>query len=1005
MSLGDAINLLREVYASTNNDHRKGCTLQLLQWEKALQAADAVRIGIELLKTSNEGVAVQAYGAVLLRHALHARVLQPAQLPLMDLLSWYCNEPTLGPLLRADLMELLIECVIYSDDAVIGQVLGSLCTGIESQPRRMLLLSEMTVALVDPDFDRVPRESIGKLKRSVTKQGSQLLNAATMSLYTYYVTSGGEQSTALAPDLEPCVEAAFKVIGTLAPQLPFSAWQENNLAATMEVLLRWVPAQRPVLTCATSLLRCYSAGDVSKAAILRVLLSIVLRKIPALVASGDIAALDEILNLALELPKDFVQLEGVLLVQSIMSVFSVPSILFGQEAVQLMERMGEETFRHVDAIEIYNGLRLLLPKNLCHPVQGTNPEGQELSREQFGFEQLFEEVFADFRRGASKILTQLARMYPERTNQYLLSLLGDLPDPRGTPGDPRTRSRFVRQSSLTFVCWEATQFMMEYLSAAFEYSTVSVNACVSTLLAHEPSDAVLRPVYFNMISYFWKVRDGDVMNVWEGTINILLNCINDESSRYTDDIDVSAARRRAHTLLVQMCVEHSRRFLPRTPSLIKQLEPMLMRANGMERSLLYEALIALTAVLPAHESDAYLQTIVNPLVNMLATSPALKDQNAFNNIMCAGTPDDKDARGVLQGCLNTIAAVFRRCQMTPYVIEKATQLFPLIGQLLLSIHSMQPSDLPPEYRSILEQEPGERDLFLPGKTRKSDAHLVNTVRGARATLMNIRIALYQVFGELSPILPAERFGEVITALTTSAQIPTHVTRSLTEKCLLPIGKEHPTLLIYIFQLLHRFFAQRKEQVRRQRTAEANARNTRDDVVESKQWLYYAKDVTKFIRSHVLDSHLWKRDKALFLATAEVAMSIFESGADNRTAQSFLISIVNLTTDTAVLPEVEAALSEVRVVVYSRLVSYVTLTPDGELTPCERENVAYAISEPYVRLFPNLTPSLTMAGISQEQQETLNAHLLIVGNFAGQRRKVKEFLINIAKADAGASGRV
>ncbi|KAG5464101.1 hypothetical protein LSCM1_00281 [Leishmania martiniquensis] len=1004
MSLADAISLLREVYTSTNNDHRRNCTNQLLEWEKALPAADVVQVGIGLLKTSSEGPAVQAYGAVLLRHALEARVVQPTQLPVMDLLSWYCNEPTLEPLLRADLMELLTECVIYSDDAVTDQVLGSLCSGIESQPRRMLLLSEMTVALVDPDFGRVPREFIGRLMRSATRRGSQLLNAVTMSLYAYYMASGGEQSTALAPEVEPCVEAAFKMIGALAPQLPFSVWHEHNLAATMEVLLRWVPAQRPVLSCATCLLRSYSARDANKGAVLRVLLAIVLRKVPTLVAGRDIAALDEILSLALELPKDFVQLEGVLLVQNLLSVFSVPSILFGQEVMQLMERVGEEPFRQVDVTEVYDGLRLLLPKNLCHPTQGKNPEGQELSREQFGFEQLFEEVFADFRRGASKIMTQLARMHPERTSQYLLTLLGNLPDPRGTPEDPRTRSHFVRQSSLTFAYWEATQFMMECLSTAFESSSVSLNACVSTLLAHEPSDAVLRPVYFNMISYFWKARDSDDMNVWEGTINILLNCINDEGSRYADDIDISAARRRAHTLLVQLCAEHSRRFVPRIPSLMKQLEPMLMRANGVERSLLYEALIALTAILPARESDAYLQTIVNPLVNMLATSAALTSQTTFNRIMCATTPDDKDARGVLQGCLNTIAAVFRRCQMTPYVVEKATELFPLIGQLILSIHNMQPGDLPFEYRGILEQEAGERDLFLPGKTRKSDAHVVNTVRGARATLMNIRVVVYQVFGELSPILPAERFGEVITALTTSAQIPTHVTRFLTEKCLLPIGKEHPVLLICIFQLIHRFFSQRKEQVRQQRMTVANARNTRDDVVESKQWLYYAKDVARFTRSHVLDSQAWKRDKALLLATAEVAMSIFESGADNRTAQSLLISIVNLTIDAAVSPEVEAALTEVRVVVYSRLVSYVTLTPDGELPPGERESVAYGISEPYVRLFPTLAPSLTMAGISQGEQETLNAHLLIVGNFAGQRRKVKEFFMNTAKTNARASGR-
>ncbi|KAG5490147.1 hypothetical protein JKF63_00266 [Porcisia hertigi] len=1002
MSLADAINLLREVYTSTNNVRRKECTLQLLQWENALPAADVVQIGVGLLKTPNEGVAVQAYGAVLLQHALKRRLLQPGQLPVMGLLSWYCNEPTLGPLLRAALMELLIECVIYSGDNLVVQVLESLCTEIESQPRRMLLLGEMTLALVDPDFDRVPREFIGGLKRSTLRQGSHLLNAATMGLYMYYTASGGEQSTAIGPDVERCVEAACSMIGVLAPQLPFSVWREQNLPVTMEVLLRWVPAKHPVLNCTTALLRSYTANDADKAAVLRVLLTTVLQNIPALVAARDIAALDEILNLALELPKDFVQLEGTLLVQSFVSVFSIPSILFGHGVVQLMERLGEEVLRRVDVIEIYNGLRMLLPKNLCHPVRGQNQEGQELSREQFGFEQLFDEVFADFRRGASKILTQLARMHPERTNQYLLSLLGDLPDPRGTSEDPRTCRNFVQQSSLTFIYWEVTHFMMDCLSAAFESSSVCVSACVPVLLAHEPSDAVLRPLYFNMISHFWKVCDGDDMNIWEGSINILLNSIGDEGSRHTEDLDILAARRRAHTLLVQMCVDHSRRFAPRIFSLMKQLEPMLMRASGMERSLLHEALIALAATLPAHDSDAYLQKIVNPLVNILADSPALKDQDSFNHVMCGATPDDKDARGVLQGCVNTIAAVFRRSQRTPYVVEKATQLFPLIGKLLLSVHSMQPSNLPFQYRSILDQDAGERDLFLPGHTRRSDAHMVGAVRSARSALLNIRVDLYQVFGELSTIFPAERFGEVITAFTTGAPMPTQVMRSLTVKCLLPIGKEHPTLLIHIFHILYHFFNQRKEQVHQQRATKANTRDTRDDVIESKQWLFYAKDVITFMRSHVLDSHSWKRDKALLFATAEVAISIFESGADRRATQYFLISIASLTTDTSVLPEVEAALAEVRVVVYSRLVSYVTLTPAGELPPRERENVAYGISELYVKFFPNLAPSLTMAGIPEEQQETLNAHLLIVGNFSGQRRKVKEFLLNMARANTGAS---
>ncbi|KPA81225.1 hypothetical protein ABB37_03645 [Leptomonas pyrrhocoris] len=998
MSLSEAVGLLRQVYTCPRNEDRRGATLHLLRWEKTLSAADAVQIGLGLLKSANEGLAVQAYGAVLLRHGLHARLIRPTELPFMDLLAWYCNEPTLAPLLRSDLVELIIECVIYSEHDVVDRVLTMLCSESDTQPRRMLLLSDLTVALIDPDFDRVPRQSIGTLKRSVTKRGGDLLHAATMALYAYYMAAGGEHSTALAPNTESSVEAAFLLVATLAPQLPFPIWQEHNLAATLEVLLRWVPAQRQAITCATGLLRSYSVTEAKKAAMLQVLLRIVLGKIPTLVADHDIAALDDVLDLLLDLPREFTQLEGVLMVQNIMTAFNLPSIQFAQQVVQLMERLDENTYLQVDPVSIYSGLRLLLPKNLCHPTHGSNQEGKELSQEQFGFDRLFEDVFADFRRSASKVLTLLARLYPERTNQFLLNLLSELPDSRGTPEDPRTLNGFVQQSSLTFVYWEATQFMMECLSMAFEYSSIGVNACVSTLLTREPSDAVLLPLFLNMISYFWKARDDQELNVWEGTITILFNCINDEATRRMDDLDVLAARRRAHTLLVQLCVEHSRRFLPLVHPIMKRMEPMLVHSHGMERSLLYEALIALTAILSPHESDAYLQTIINPLVDMLSASPALAEQNAFNRTICAATPDDKDNRGVIQGCLNTLAAVFRRCQMTPYVVEKATQLFPVVGRLLVCVHSIEPSALPPEFRGIVEQERGEKDLYLPGNQRKSEAHLTGPVRSARGVLMNLRIAVYQVFGCLSPILPAEQFAGIINALMTTSALPTHVERSLSEKCLLPIGKEHPALLIYVLQLLHRFFVQRTEQLRQQQATSSNQRNARDEVAESKQWLYFAKDILTFLRNNVLDSKVWQRDKNLLMAAADLAVSVFESGSDTRTAERFLISLVNLNADTSTAPDVQATLSEVRVMVYARLVSYVTQAPAGELPPGARDQMAYGISEPYMKLFPNLAPSLTLAGISQEQQETLNAHLLIVSNFSAQRRKVKDFLLGIAAAN-------
>lgn len=999
MSLSDWVDLVRGVYICTNNTDRHRFVERLMKWEKELPQTSIIPIGLGLLRVTNEGSAVQAYGAVLLRRALSTRQITPTDLPTMELLLWYCNEPSLDRLLCHDLTELLIECAIYSPHSTVVAIFSTLCEDTAAQPRRMLLLAALVVALLVPDFQRIPRDLIGRLKTGVVQLGAKLLQVTTMALYSYFIASGGEQAVILAPQTEDCVEGAFNVITALGPMVPLKVWTEVGLESTMVALLQWKPASRHAITCTTALLRSHDGGQVEREAVLRHLLATVLAMVPFLVSARDISTIDEILTLLPELPKDLLQAGGTTLVQGLLQILGIPSIQFAQQACSLMERVDDETYRRVYPHDIYSALRSRLTKNECHPSTGTNPEGVELSVDQFGFDRLFEEVFADFRRSASAVLTKIAQLFPELTNQYVLRLLQDLPDPRGTDSDPRTSEGYVQQSSATFAAWEVTQFMMEHLSISFTSSTAYVSECIEALLRLETSDAVLCPVFFNMMSNFWKCPDDPSLNIWQGTLTILFNCVKDSRWINVSNVDVVAARRRAHTLLVKVTSEYSKKYIHLIPSFLKQLESLIVVSSGAERSLLYESLVSLTAVLPPNEADHYLQSILNPILTLMSTLPAVADQAAFNTAICGSTSAARDARSSLLGCLTTIAATFRRCQVTPFVMEKATQLMPMVSSLIARIHGVRKADLPKEFREIVELDGAEKGLFLPGQPRRSEAHLSGPVRSAKGIFTTMRISVYQVFGSLSGILPTEQFGTVLTAIAVNTNLPTHIIRSLTDKCLFPIGRQHPVLMISILQILHQLFSGRIAFVQSQQQASVpnDQRGGRraaenEEVVESKQWMYLAKDVSTFLRSQVLDSQKWRGDEALLRATAEVGLCIFESDSDTRGMQHFLFSILNLTADPADGPAIVSMLSEIHNLVFARLLRYALYTPGTRLPPRERDTTMYLLTEPYMKLYPNLASSLVMAGIPSNDLDILNGRILVSNSLNLQRRTIKDFFL-------------
>ncbi|PWU85622.1 hypothetical protein C4B63_150g46 [Trypanosoma cruzi] len=216
------------------------------------------------------------------------------------------------------------------------------------------------------------------------------------------------------------------------------------------------------------------------------------------------------------------------------------------------------------------------------------------------------------------------------------------------------------------------------------------------------------------------------------------------------DVDELSARKRAVTLLVTASSQHAARFVDLCEPFMKRIEQLLMMPSTTphERNFLYEAMAALTSVLPADEGLHRLQSFFTPIVKMLIQRVQSLDQMKFNSIIVAQGNDLQNERNMLRDSVAIVAGVMRRCKTSPYLVESFTELTPYIVRLMEFVHGLRADQLPPEYACILEMDGGVREQYLPGRSRKSVPRQSNKEK-ARTALMDLRMSLYQVVGALS----------------------------------------------------------------------------------------------------------------------------------------------------------------------------------------------------------------------------------------------------------------
>ncbi|EPY23449.1 hypothetical protein STCU_07707 [Strigomonas culicis] len=654
------------------------------------------------------------------------------------------------------------------------------------------------------------------------------------------------------------------------------------------------------------------------------------------------------------LPKPLVRSISVQLCYPLLCILRIPSLMFVNIVCTLLLQLDEGAFATMNVLDLYAAFRRLLPKNLFHPDTGTAPEGVALSQQQLGFAGLYDQVFAEVRGHAGKLLSVTAKLNPSATNQYVLKLLTDLCPPQGTAEDERTVAGFVTHRSATFTSWECTQFMLSHLFGAFPLCSDYVPECIQALREREPTDAVLQPLYFNMLSYFWTYTGVDALNVWVATLDILFNCV-EERARDRRDPDVSAARRRALTLLISVSMEHAAKFVSLVPAVVKRTEALLFSTRtSTEKSLLYESLASFLTCLPVEDADSYLESLLKPVLSILEQHITPMDEALFIQTAAAPGEQDRARREEVRQSLMVLAAVLRRCRQTPYVAHLLGRLGPLVLHAMHLLHSVTPQSLPDGFKAILEMDDQMREQQLPGAKRRSDLSR-NAVMDARGFLQSMRYNLYEIFGTLSECLPAAERVEVLRSLGPAAEhAPIHVIRTLTERCLIPMTQSHEELLLHGLAVIDLFFVKRSAVVQAARARAAaderprggRAVNQNDDVIDEKQWFYYTKTVMAFIRARVMDTNLWQRSTEYLWGVCQIMTHIFESNTDFKDSSRFLQSLLDLKAEPGCAAGLEEALAQCHMIIYAGLVQYAIDRDRIPMTPKDRETYVYHLVVPY-----------------------------------------------------------
>ncbi|KAG8347899.1 hypothetical protein TRVL_01279 [Trypanosoma vivax] len=1003
MSIENFVHLLSSMYTTQDNETRQMYTLELLKAEDRLNQEELRDIGVGLLSNSAYGLAIQAYGAVLLRRAIESGRIRASSLPYNELITWYLEERTLSRLVCSDIVDLITECMVHEWPERCSNLMEQICPSfaqLAHHPRKVSLLSSLVTRCTEPHAFKVPVDRMKKLMDAIKVHSRAILIEVIQALFDIYTAAGGADNCAPSPGTEETISGCLLIIGSVAPLIPLKHWEALGISSTLKALLKWRAVARDTMSSLIVILRCDRLSrpqsppeEAMQSTVTSVTHTIWLELLNAALCSTEwwlaernYSILEEITELVLEAPGTVINSVTPLLSQVCLHILSLPSIYLASSACSILRRLGDAVFTHINPADLMTRMALLVPKNKFHLKLGTDREGMLLSEQQYGSIDAFEQGFAEFRSLAGQLLSAAARIYPVVSNQFVLQLIAALCDADGTAEDPRTNLGFVTQQSPTFIAWEATQFLVTSLSESFRHSSEYLPYVINELASKQPSDMVIYPVYLNLVSLLWNCRDATALGVWEGTVNIIINSLMCRPKNF-GDIDVMSARKRAITLLVTACTNHAEKLKNLSAGFIQQLERVLMLPFTVpqERILLYEAMAAFTKVLPVDEAEQRLQTFLQPIASILAERVRGMDQQIFNDMIIASTKSHYELRDLVCDSLNIMAGVLRHCN-TSCVTEILTGVMPFIVQLVDFAHSMHVGGLPFPYCNIDEMSSAERQQLLPNGSRRNMGSNQKKcpLQRARGALMSLRTALYQLVGSLSVFFPRENVRNMLDILATVIHtLSVNVVRHLVSQCLLPIAKANEALVEVVLPACTAFYKHR---------AQHRTQRPEDEVIENKQIFHLSKEIFTFIRLEVLNLKRLDGNVRFTQSVLDLLLSTLRCGVNVGEATRLITTTLTSCMDDATLNATDRSIMlETAVHAYGCMLDFVVGADDDKLPPRQREQLASSLADMYLTSYPLYAPSIR-ARYQQERVEELNAHLAISARMDTKRRRFREFIL-------------
>lgn len=989
------VGLLRGIYSDINiYESRQYFTSQLQEVEKTLDGPTKMALGLHILLLDSEGQAVRAYGAVLVQNCVREKSIRAEDVPLQDIYRWYSDEIT-SRLLRKAVLDLTVEVIMHSSSEVLLKIINLVFLSVSENSedvrieKQMDTISSLIRTIYDPGVRHARLPTLRKLQDAIQAQLETILGLSLHFLALVFSKEQGYSSLSSAG--ARIVESAAEVIGYLSPLASAEEWTKLSLVTALHSLIFWKPAQKIMIFTYKTLILSLSAANVSAPhrSIGEQLFTTVseLCTFMSLATLEDLDVIEGMLELMEEMKSAQLQqhLDSVLTVS--LAILGVPSLCFASRICSVLRIIEKFAMAKVPFHTFCDAIFFFTQKNVFHPTNGSHVLGVMMSREQLSSSDMHSSCFGDFRGAARILLNNICRLQPQLSNLYILDRIKALPSPESAPHDPRTPYGSVTQQSTTFVVWEATSWMVMHLCGSFELLDDHVATAFSELIARNTSDAVLRPCFLDLMVCFWNEKVGErcVKGLWEKSIDILITDLENTRSS-SADIDVLSARRRVSTLLNRAST-FSRFFPSLLPRIVSRLQSELVRCEGRERNILYEATSTFASALSAGEKGADTSlSVVHPLiqeVQRLVFSVA-SDQAAFDAFLTAGTVQTLGTIQSLTDAFGTLTSHFKASELTAFHFDMALRVSPLVKCMISRIHGIRPETYSPPYNDLLSPRENEVIVLLLPQEKKSFVPVLMKDK-MHSAFGAFCFSVYQLLGLLSRCLPTSDLLGICSGFSEwIPHGPINCMKTLLNQTLIPFIETKDDL----FEPVLSFLMQYWESNPSVRLEQAHLTPEQQELIKEKLLWSLAKTIeARIVTRDFLENGRWKSASNssismvcdLLLSLGKVLDTNFCLGLLRR-----FLELSATDVDTSVLHSIHCS-------AFQRICQMIFCISDSKLAEKSRYFFCSVAGEFMIAHFDSASSILSQLGVDKEAVGSLYGGLLMTRNIQVKVRKCKEFL--------------